>query len=329
MFSIGSLFFLELLVSVHLAAVFKEFTLKFILLAGFALISSLNAFAQSPSTTARFCEDRKDERFVKALTSDPFNLMAFANVGGIGNGGVCWWHSRYQRNALYLTSYKPKSPRPTRDEALLIIKKIREANETIVIPGFEDFYSFSKEYKNEIQAELEYWQKNDGIVHFAWIKGLSGDARVSASKFKQIMDEMYQEVEINKNIAFNKLQVPGITSHAWLVIHMEKLIGGYNLEILDSNSPVETKIYKYSEGDQELRYDFSWVEVEENNYVRKTQHLFNFTPYLERTEEMEQIKRTILKKCDPEKYDVLIKKEEAEKKAKKEKDRLEREESNN
>lgn len=256
--------------------------MRTVLLALLALTCSAQAFAQAPSYSEEsFCSDRKDENFVKDLTLDSSNLMAFRNHGGIGNGGVCWWHSRFQRNALYLTLYKPHLPKPTIDEARELVKQIRDAKDMIVIPGFKNFEEFSSVHEALIQRELEKWQKGDGIIRFAWVKGLSGKSNVEADKLKATMDELYQDVEVNKNIAYNKLQIPGIDAHAWLVVHMEKVSDGYNLEILDSNFPNGTEIYRYHEGDTQFNY---------HGY-------FTFAPYLERTGEMDKIRKVIEKRC--------------------------------
>lgn len=252
------------------------------LMALLALTCSVQAFAQGPSLTEEsFCSDRKDENFVKDLTLDSSNLMAFSNHGGIGNGGVCWWHSRFQRNALYLTIYKPKLAKPTTEQARDLVKQIRDAKDIVVIPGYRNFAEFSNENASLIQRELEKWQKGDGVIRFAWVKGLSGRPKLEADKLKEEMDELYQDVEINKNIAYNKLQVPGIVAHAWLVVHMEKVTNGYNLEILDSNFPHRTEIYRYREGDTNFNY---------HGY-------FTFTPYLERSNELDRIKGIIERRC--------------------------------
>lgn len=259
--------------------------MKVTLLALLALTCSFQALAKAPSySEERFCSDRKDEKFVKDLTMDSNNLMAFRNHGGLINGGVCWWHSRFQRNALYLTIYKPRLAKPTAEEAKELIKQIREAKDVVVIPGYRNFYDFSAENAQQIQRELEKWQKGDGVIRFAWVKGLAGTSSVAAEELKASMDALYTEVEINNNIAYNKLQIPGIDAHAWLVVNVEKVKGGYNLEVLDSNYPSRTEIYRYREGDTELNY---------HGY-------FKFTPYLERTNEMEKIKKAIAKKCGEE-----------------------------
>lgn len=256
--------------------------MKATLLALLALSCSFQAFAHGPSLSEEsFCADRQDKNFVKELASDPVNLMTFSNHGGIANGGVCWWHSRFQRNALYLTVFKPELDRPSQSEARDIIKQIRHAKNIVVIPGYNNFAEFSEENEALIQRELEKWQKGDGILRFAWVKGLQGDPKVSPEKMKQLMDQIYEDVEVKNNIAYNKLQIPGIDAHAWLVVHMEKVEGGYDLEILDSNFPRETTIYQYREGDVDFNY---------HSY-------FIFTPYLEKTNEMDNINKVIEKRC--------------------------------
>lgn len=257
--------------------------MKFALIALAVMSFGFNAFAQKPSfTEEQFCQDRQDLKFVKDLTLDYTNLMAFRNHGGLLNGGVCWWHSRFQRNSLYLTIYKPDLAKPTTEEAKKLITEIRKAKNVVVIPGFRNFREFSMAFEGEIQTEIETWQKLDGVVKFAWVKGLAGQSDVPAEKMKELMDQIYEDVEVNKNISYNKLQIPGIDAHAWLVLHVEKVIGGYNLEILDSNVANQTEIYRYRDGDTHFNY---------HDY-------FNFVPYLEKTNEMDKIKKAIAKQCE-------------------------------
>ena len=246
------------------------------------MISCFQVFAQGPSgNEVEFCSDRQDPDFVKELTRDSSNLMSFTNQGGMLGGGVCWWHSRFQRNALYLTIFKPELDMPSDTEVRTIIQQIKAGNKVVVIPGFRNFSEFSYQYATEIQHVLEVWQKVDGIARFAWVKGLKGASQVSPAKLKQIMDKLYEEVEVNQNIAYNKLQIPGIDAHAWLVVHMEKNTDGYDLEILDSNFPSRTEIYNYREGDTSLNY----------------QHYYNFVPYIDQKNEMQNLKKSISKFC--------------------------------
>lgn len=255
-----------------------------------ALACSFSAFAAlTPSQSVeQFCSDRSSSTFSKNLSKSSDNLMAFQNFGGLANGGVCWWHSRFQRNALYLTIYKPAEAKPSKAEAQKIIDKIRSGKEIIEIPGFRNFYEFSRNHLAEIQRELEKWQKSDGILKFNWVIGLSGDNVVSAEKMKEQMDELYQYVEVEGNIGYQKLQIKGVTAHAWLVLNVKVTKNGYDLEVLDSNFPSQTSVYKYREGQTSFKH-YAYGE---------------FTPYLERKGEMEKVQMTILKKCNPEEYEA-------------------------
>jgi hypothetical protein len=246
-------------------------------------IFSISCLAATPSFTEEsFCSDRTSKSFIKELAADDANLLSFRNHGGLLNGGVCWWHSRFQRNALYLTIFKPELQKPSIEEAKVIIKKIRHAKNVVTIPGYANFKDFSIDFANQIQRELEKWQKGDGIIRFAWIDGLRGKSRVEAEKLKSIMDKMFDEIDKDNLIEYNKLQIAGIDSHAWLVVGMEKLDDGYNLKILDSNFNNELQTYRYRIGDRDFNY---------HGY-------FKFVPYLEKTRELHKIERTIKKYCE-------------------------------
>ncbi len=262
--------------------------MKSTILAIAVLAFSFSAMSsEGPSQSIeQFCADRSDKNFAKELTQSQENLMAFQNQGGIINGGVCWWHSRFQRNSLYLTIYKPAEARPTNKEAAELVKKIRAGDEVVEIPGYRNFYEFSYHHAVQIQRELEKWQKGDGILKFNWAVGLKGRPEVPEEKLGTMMDELYEFVVDEGNIAYQKLQIRGITAHAWLVINMKKRSDGYDLEILDSNFPFQTSIYKYREGMTSFDY---------HGY-------FKFTPYLERTKEMDKVSLTILKNCDNAAY---------------------------
>nr|BDT26896.1 hypothetical protein BHI3_03620 [Bacteriovorax sp. HI3] len=264
-------------------------------LLAFASMSAMAATATPSQSEEQFCADRDSSSYTKDLTKSYTNLMAFQNRGGLANGGVCWWHSRFQRNALYLTIYKPAEKKPTISEAEKLISKIRSGKDIIEIPGFSNFNEFSGAYRSLIQRELEKWQKSDGIVKFNWVIGLSGSNEVEAPKLKEMMDELYDYVEVQGNIAYQKLQIKGVTAHAWLVVNMKQVDGGYDLEIIDSNFQHQTTIYKYRDGMTSF-----------NHY-----YYGNFVPYLERKGEMDQLSMAILKKCKPEEYKERKKKETA------------------
>jgi hypothetical protein len=256
-----------------------------------AMAFSFSVMAQTPSQTVeQFCVDRGNASFAKTLMRGASNLMAFANRGGIANGGVCWWNSRFQRNAHYTTLYNPQKKKPTSVQAAKLIAQIRDGKGVIEIPGYRNFSEFSYSHQREIQRELEKWQKGDGIIKFNWVIGLSGDTVVSAEKLSDMMNELYDYVEVQGNIAYQKLQIKGVTAHAWLVKNMKKTTNGYELEVLDSNYPHRTNIYYYRKGQKSFRH----------------QYYGEFTPYLERKGEMDQLVLSIMKTCEPEKWDAKM-----------------------
>lgn len=208
------------------------------------------------------------------------NLMSFRNRGGFGGGGVCWWHSRFQRNALYLTYYSPTAKKPDLAEARSLLRNIRNGSGVMEIKGFANFKEFSTYFESEIQKELEAWQRFESL-RGTFVRGLRGSAVVSSQFMKVLMDNLYEEVHVKNNIGYQKLQMKNVVAHAWLVINMYKHQDGYDLEVLDSNFPYQTSFYQYRYGDTHLEYENIGV----------------FTPYLEFENEMERLKQTVRTTC--------------------------------
>lgn len=236
----------------------------FLLLISHAVLAEL-----IPQTTEDFCSRFHEADTLKVVSNDPHNLLDIKNSGGLFNGGVCWWHSKFQRHLFYLSIFKPYEPAPSKLEIQSIIRKIRLGREVVTIPGFFNVQDFSSQNKNAIQKELESWQIYDGIVLSQWIDGLNGRTKIRPELLKIRMDELYQYVEVKKKIAYQKLQIKGITSHAWLVVSVKPMPAGYDLEVIDSNHPGETEFYSYKFGDDSF-------------FISK---YGNFVPYLEYTKE--------------------------------------------
>jgi hypothetical protein len=233
--------------------------MKKLILINFSILFSflpLKAMARTlPQDKQEFCSRfgslPENRNILQDLASDSTSLMSFKNSGGLFDGGVCWWHSRFQRNILYLSIMRPDLEKPSTKEAMKkIITQIRLGNSVVKIPGYSNLEEFSRENQALIQEELNNWQLYDGIVLGAWINGLKGDTKTTAPKLKSMMDEVYQYVAINKKIVFEKLQIKGITSHAWLIVGMKKTESGYDLGLIDSNHPRMSSLYTYKKGDQ-------------------------------------------------------------------------------
>lgn len=241
------------------------------------LFISKTAFAEGlPLNRADFCarfQSELNKEMVLILALDSVNLMSFKNNGGLFNQGVCWWHSRFQRNVLYLGIFKPELPRPNVIQTQKIIRSIRAGMNVVTIPGYSNFSEFTTVNQKLIQAELNDWQLFDGIFQGAWIGGLQGDTVVPASTLFKMMSNLFDYVTVKKKIAYQKLQIKGIVAHAWLIVGAKQLQEGIDFGYIDSNSPRMSRVYTYKFGDTSF-------------FIKG---YGNFVPYLEFTREEQRI----------------------------------------
>lgn len=235
-----------------------------------------------PNSKDEFCSRLQNKTSIKEQSLSSDNLMAFKNDGGLFNGGVCWWHSRFQRNAMYLLKINPSAPKPSGPEAKELIKRLRNSNEVLTLNGFNSFNDFTKNYQSQIQSELNNWQLYDGIVLGGWIDGIKGDTKIPAHELQTKMEELFQYVEVQKKVAYQKLQIKGITSHAWLVTDIKKTESGYDLGYLDSNDPMRLNLYRYKMGDESFNI---------KGYG-------NFVPYLEFKREEDKLNQVANNFCN-------------------------------
>lgn len=242
---------------------------------------SINAFAL-PNTKIEFCNRVNQKTSIQESALDIFNLMSFKNDGGLFNGGVCWWHSRFQRNAFYLLKINPQGTKPSSNEIKEFIKRLRQSNEVLTLNGYQNFNEFTKTHQKEIQKELDNWQLYDGIVLGGWIDGIKGDTKIPSNELQLKMEELHNYVNNLKKVAYQKLQIKGITSHAWLVTNIVKTESGYDLGYLDSNDPHRINLYRYKTGDESF-------------YIKG---YGNFVPYLEFKREEEKLNQVAQNYCN-------------------------------
>ena len=207
--------------------------------------------------------------------------VAFSNYGGLMNGGVCWWHSRFQRAALYLAIFRADLPRPTEAEARHLVYNLVNARQVTEIPGYANLYEFTRDWEYVIQPILEQWQRTDGFKRFAWIKGLSGKTKETPQNMKAIVEQIFDRVMNRHEVVYLKLQTPGIDSHSWLVYDMEKNYDGYTVTYIDSNFPASRTVYRYRNGDESF-------------YISA---YGNFVPYIEKSGVLAQYKSLSKKYC--------------------------------
>ncbi len=250
---------------------------------GFLSLFILNDVQAADSVCAR----RSSSKTMSEIVSDPSQRLSFENEGGLLNGGVCWWHSRFQRAAWSLAEFHPELSKPTRRQAIRIIKALSRMREVVNIPGYSGLYSFSADFKAEIQHELNDWQLRDAFVHQAWVRGLSGRSnfRNAPERFKSHMNRLFkysQSAMKAKFIPWIMLQMKGITSHAALLVGMKKTDDGYILETVESNFPEKTF---------EWRYQTGATQVETNNY--------DFVPYSGFSRDADRTRLALDRFCAP------------------------------
>lgn len=208
--------------------------------------------------------------------------ISFKNQGGLFNGGVCWWHSRLQRSSAYLAEFKPELAPPTLQEAQIIIRQLKTMNKTVVIPGFADFSSFTKTFQKEVQSVLEIWQREDGFFNQEWIRGISGKSELPAEEMKIRMDTLHDQFLKSPHPIWVMAQIKGVESHAFLILTMDPIENGYELEVIDSNLPAQRKTFTYQVG---------------QNFLHHPKDDYSFVPYLGFQKDYQLIEASVEKKC--------------------------------
>ncbi len=209
-------------------------------------------FARLPSSTygaSDLC--RLDWKGFQEKLESRGNLLTFENPGGPMGIGLCWWHSRFQRNANYLTEFSHGERSGELDKKA--IKKIISGDAVVSIAGHGNLEQFSTEHHARIAESLGNWQLTDSFLKQTWIRGaFMGSSHPSADELKKQMENLYDKVAVKKFVIFQMLQMRGTAAHAWLVKGMSKTESGYRLRVLDSNLPNQLYDVDYSAGDREV-----------------------------------------------------------------------------
>ncbi|MEN0059939.1 MAG: hypothetical protein AAGB31_13955 [Bdellovibrio sp.] len=231
---------------------YKDIILVSLLTLSAPVIAQQNTSVKAATSKAEFCEKSKDLTYFKSLLYNSENHISFGNHGGLADGGVCWWHSMLLRSATYLTVYRPELPKPSSSEVEQILSWITAARGIVEIPGYKNFSEFTRANYQLVQRYLEQGQIMDGGFGFGWVRGLSGDYEVAPSKLKEMMDETYALMKESKRVVYQKLQIQGIVSHAWLLVDMEQNADGYLLSVVDSNYSGSVVQRQYRNGSKNL-----------------------------------------------------------------------------
>jgi hypothetical protein len=152
----------------------------------------------------------------------------------------------------------------------------------VTIPGHTDFYSFTSQFPQEVQAVLDLWQKSDGVFHFSWIRGISGISKLDPDLMKKRMDRIFRAYLASPVPIWIMAQIRGISAHSMLIKKMHKSNDGYILWVVDSNRPLATIKLTYTPGEGNLHTPVG-------NYT--------FVPYLGFQRDLRQIATNLKGHC--------------------------------
>ena len=230
--------------------------------------------------TEDFCSNALDSSgklnyswFQQKRGLDPSYEIGFANDGGLMNGGVCWWHSEWTRNAIYLSILAPELPRPSSAQVKQMVNDIMNSKKVTVIGGYESLAAFTDDFQAVIQKQLNERQLRTAL-DFGWARGLTGKTSDDPSTIAAGMDRLYEQVNTEHKIVYQMLQLPGVDAHAWLVVGMTRTDLGYHLQMLDSNLPQAISTFDYTRGDTSEGYLY-----EQDPFIAYTQQDNKFGTY--------------------------------------------------
>lgn len=259
-------------------------------------LTFLLVFLPFLSIAQEFCSRGNSE--IQNLLERVDTRIAFKNDGGLFNGGVCWWHSRLQRSSIYLAQYAPLESRPDLNQVRVILKHLRNMDQVVTIPGFEDFESFTRTYQKEVQKMLEDWQRSDGFANSEWRRGISGRSKLPALALSKKMKEIYQLYKDSPVPLWVMAQIKGITAHSFLILEMNEAPKGYRLRIIDSNRPDATRDISYEEGATDLmitgsNYTFVLYPGFQEDFKKMSAALKSYCPkgLTDMTEQMRNVRR--------------------------------------
>ncbi len=238
------------------------------------------AYLQVSKNKKEFCSRVNDKKYLKQIIDNLENRMPVVQDVGWRipftdrRTGACWWESRLQRFSTYLAIYNPKKKKPSRQQALDILKKLFDSK-VVEIPGFNNFSEFTFEWKEVLKEALNNEFDHDAIRDP--FRGLRGSTFINPDELRKTMDRLYQIVEVEGDIAYIMDQMPGIDAHSHLISRMTKHSKGYHIYYVDNNYNYITEVvtYYYGEDSSELP----------------------FTPYIQRMDDLDNIRKAQQEYC--------------------------------
>jgi hypothetical protein len=213
-----------------------------------------------PTSREELCERRPKD--FRRVACNPGTKLALMNDGGLlGAGtGVCWWNSRFHRNAIYLTSYRPECPALSATDpegakrTRRLIERIIRADQLVEIPGYKNLWEWTQApgVARLLQKELQQWMAKDTFLKQQWVNGVDGlFLNKKGKRARRIQGQEVRKIEAlvqrQDKLPFVVLKESGVAAHAWIVLAIERVLAEpaspdllrrkdtWALTVLDSN----------------------------------------------------------------------------------------------
>lgn len=218
----------------------------------------------------RFCERRMHD-LVDSLQENhsgknkaSLGAISFNNPPGTFGTGLCWWHSRFQRNATYLANYFPGKNPPSDKQAKKIIRAIATGRVVVEIPGFANLREFSSTYKSMIVKELNRMTMMD-FPNLKVFDRFGDTSEMHRNEMWTMMNDIHQKMLQHPQLMFLRQKKDlhnFVSSHSVLLLKIEKVeedtgapwphdknIVGFDLTYVNSNSSGLLTKVPYKKGD--------------------------------------------------------------------------------
>lgn len=195
-----------------------------------------NSLPQSLSRESLCKRGPKDFRRTACNAGTKLGLMNDGGLMGLMTG-VCWWNSRFHRNAIYLSTYRPECPaiNATTPKGVKLTRSLVErlvhARGIVEIPGYKNLWDWSTApgVGPIIQKELQQWMNTDTFIRMQWVNGMEGmfmrkDGKHAKRKQSNEITKL-EELIIRKNkLPFVVVKESGVAAHSWLVLSVERVM---------------------------------------------------------------------------------------------------------
>lgn len=143
------------------------------------------------NNTENYCQNIKNNSINNMLMNEENNIAL--NRPGFLGIGLCWWATRLQTKAAWLTQLNPSGRMPTSSKAREIVRKIMKGDEIVVIPGFKNLNEFGKKFSKEVDQVLSEKQLGDSWQAFT--HNLTYPTYPSAQRLRNEIKSIVQQLD--------------------------------------------------------------------------------------------------------------------------------------